>query len=330
MITSKWFVACIIVLALFIILVITFIKMLHRRRTEYFIGGDVIPPVAANQPLEDRNEGERPWEHHVLHETVPVELDVKQSSTTGHYRKAYNYEMTNLDYENALKRVFSRPCNLDKKYGKPQFWTVIPFNSSGGIRLSKVYNNVVAHIAKRINGSKLFNLEGEENGKRTNIQVVHDRLIRVYKHNTVRGAYRMDIELLLYREAKFQGKHVLMCCLLRWNALSQQWSFNVLSTSVEGIVFDDKIGMFPVVANDPLNSDANMQFKPNPFKAQDMILMDDASTIRKVKEQSDNLRLRMDTAMVMLGEKQLYKGTSNAGLFDKSFTEWGISHSRTK
>ena len=130
-------------------------------------------------------------------------------------------------------------------------WQNSKNNNKPDILLS-YYNKIYNYIYDTINNSKILNLPNDDNPA-TKIQIVHDILKR-YKQNTDNPSYYLfEIELLLYREGKLQGKH------FKFIVLSNNISINVIVIKLVGVVSEDNIGMHPVLANDDYN-DLNKNF----------------------------------------------------------------------
>ena len=61
--------------------------------------------------------------------------------------------------------------------------------------------------------------------------------------------------MILYREAKYHGKHVSFIVLVEKN---KQWNVKVLDAKVKGIVFEDKIALYPVQGNDAYQTNQDL------------------------------------------------------------------------
>lgn len=114
------------------------------------------------------------------------------------------------------------------------------------------YAACVSYVSKRLNASDALALPGSVS-KHVPIQIVHD-ILRSYKvHLSSRSMYLIEIEALLYRENKYHAKHVNVTCVAKKQNLSD-WIINVVAVRIVGVVPEDQIALFPVVASNPLES----------------------------------------------------------------------------
>jgi hypothetical protein len=69
------------------------------------------------------------------------------------------------------------------------------------------------------------------------------------------------MEIILYREAKYHGKHVRLQVVMDGPKVIGVMSMNIL-----GIVFEDQFGLFPVVHSDKTDlENLNVPFDSNPL-----------------------------------------------------------------
>ena len=100
---------------------------------------------------------------------------------------------------------------------------------SNNINKIKSYNAFLNYITDTLNNSYEFK----------NIQIVQDRQLD-----------NNNIEVLLYRENKFEGKHVVFTIQ---NISANEW--NITLIKIVGSVSEDKIGLFPVFPLNPSDDD---------------------------------------------------------------------------
>lgn len=112
--------------------------------------------------------------------------------------------------------------NYYYEYNNEEYETILKniFNNKKNTDI-KSYNDFLNYITNILNNSNELN----------NIQIVEDK--QIDKNN---------IEVLLYRENKFEGKHVIF-------TIDNYW--NIQSIKIVGSVSEDKIGLFPVLPVDP-------------------------------------------------------------------------------
>ena len=231
-----------------VILIISIFIILSKNYVETFKNQDSDEQYKAyNTRLTYRNTGELPWERHEIYSSLPVDIKVK-------YKEAYFYEYGNDEYTLKLREIFNNNCEKLIMVVEGTNWTKwqnSKNNNKPDILLS-YYNKIYNYIYDTINNSKILNLPNDDNPA-TKIQIVHDILKR-YKQNTDNPSYYLfEIELLLYREGKLQGKH------FKFIVLSNNISINVIVIKLVGVVSEDNIGMHPVLANDDYN-DLNKNF----------------------------------------------------------------------
>ena len=92
--------------------------------------------------------------------------------------------------------------------------------------------------------------------KKIKIQVVHDVMLR-YRINSDDSNYIMyDIDMILYRSGKFQGKHVKLVVITDGNAI------NIILAKIIGVISEDRIVLHPYRGYDFMNSTKFNQFVP--------------------------------------------------------------------
>ena len=211
--------------------------------------------LPSNDDIPYSNEavgaGSDPWMHHKVQGSLPVDPKVI-------YPKAYYYEYDNTHYLSSLRVALATPCVLLADAVKTDRWsnsyTIDALESSAQSEVVSAYQACVDDIKKHINASPALMLPGDiepddDDAPKNNIQVVHDILKSYKKHLTERQMYLIDIELLLYRENKFHGKHVKITCTAKKSF--RGWFTNVIAVDLIGVVPEDQIGLFPVSASRP-------------------------------------------------------------------------------
>jgi hypothetical protein len=154
------------------------------------------------------------------------------------HQRAYNYEMENNDYRNALEKVFDiKPICIN-----PAEWSVVePVKIAIPLNIQNAYTTTIEYITKTVASSPYLTLP---DGKNTPVQVVDDALISYQSHRTT-PSFLLTLRVVLYREAKYHGKDVGMLVKVDKNNVS------VLDIWINGVVFEDKIALFPVEPTDP-------------------------------------------------------------------------------
>lgn len=227
----------------------------------------------SNVRLLYRNVNELPWERHSINSSIPFDVTVKKEANM-----AYYYEYDNKTYENKLKQVFNSNCEEliiaveGTNWGK---W-LNPKKLDKKNEIEKIvgyYNNIFNVIKNKLN-EKIMDLPG--NDKQKKIQIVHDLLLR-YRCNKDNNNYCMfDIEMILYREGKLQGKHVKMV------VVTNGIKVNVIMVKIIGVVSEDNIALYPYSGNDTMNEtnfdifipEKDIVFAVNQIKNEDKIYAD--------------------------------------------------------
>ncbi len=192
--------------------------------------------VAANEHIPQVNDGTQPWNRHPV-VSVPF-LQMRPAFQRGirHHTQAAYFEMDNQSFEVALQKTFAYACTTRSG---PWSAMVTPSVSTVPKNVVATYPDLLKWLETKLNASPFF---GKAQPK---IQIVHDRWIGFQKHTTNPNQYLLSLETILYRQGKFQGKHVSFSIMVE--ALSKR-VYTVTQTRVEGVVAEDKIGLFPVVA----------------------------------------------------------------------------------
>ena len=220
-------------------------------KSEFFIGTEEGHYPGYNTTLNYSNTGTEIWQRHPVH--VSVLNDIKARNV-----KAFSYELENNAYLNALNNTF-RPSPLAMRAS--DFAVVEPVNYSIPNTIKEAYESAILYIANKVKMSPFFQLPNNMGAHFNEIQVVHDKLISYQRHHTI-PACILNIEVILYRDKKSHAKHVSMSVLAE--KYKGMWLISTLSIKINGVVFEDQIGLFPVVATDPLNTNENLSMAEFP------------------------------------------------------------------
>lgn len=201
-----------------------------------------------------------PWEHHPLQDSLPLDLKVQ-------YPKAYYNEANNDEYEQRLREQFVVPCNKVQLAANTSTWMDYNLTGAPAEQLVPLYESVISYVQTQVRKMDI---------NQRPVQVVHDRWLACRK-GFQKDLYLFSIELLLYRPFKYHGKHVRMDVMVETNKIY------VVSLSIIGEIFEDKIALFPVIAFDP-DVPQQQPFEGNTFTAEPSLLLDQV-TIEKIVEQ---------------------------------------------
>lgn len=224
------------------ILLFVFVILWFKQRAEFF--EDSYP--AYNVTLGYSNAGPAVVQRHPVQVSVMEDMKFK-------YKKAYNYEMENKEYKAALEKTFRVPKTFCIQ---PNDWSVVePVKLTLPSDVEDGYKYAIDYIRNTIKESSFFRLPDNLSMQLNPIQVVHDRLISYQRHKRTPSQI-MTVQLVLYREGKYHAKDVGMTIQLDREKGFQKVS--VMEVWINGVIFEDQIGFFPVNANDPLNTNENL------------------------------------------------------------------------
>lgn len=272
----------------------------NNRLTESFADS----PAAANSDLIQTNPDIKgapaaPWQRHPVNDSIPIDPQSK-------YKNAYYNELSNGDFQSALAMVFQMPCDEQKRtqavVDATSDWDMGVLPPTNPF-VEEAYNAAVKLISDRIETTPppvALALPGDTN----RIQMVHDRLESYklgIKGRSSENKILMTIEFIFYRFSKYHGKHVKMLVLAEPksdpNDLSpsdiMEWMISVVASRVEGIVYEDNIGLYPVVASvsGPSMATSTLQnvLRTNPdpkaMAEYPSVLMEENETMEIVKKQ---------------------------------------------
>jgi len=206
-----------------------------------------------NIRLMYENTGEYPWNRHTINSSIPYDVNIKKEAVNVYY-----YEFDNKTFNNKLKKVFKSKCEeliIAVEGSEWNNWinpkTLKDTNEKN--KLKSYYDKIFEFAIKRLN-SDIMNLPGED--KNQKIQIVHDIMLRYRKHKLYPLYYMFDIDMILYRAGKFQGKHIKLV------AITNGSTINVILANIISVVSEDNIVIYPYTSYDKLNTTDYQQFIP--------------------------------------------------------------------
>jgi len=210
-------------------------------------------PLGYNSRINYINKGTSdslPWEHHAISSIYPVDISINNTDN-------YYYEYENAIYETKLRNIlYKNDINNLIKNTEGIDWSdwIYPENFDRKDRLLAYYNKIYDMINTKINASSELKFNNETD--KYKIQIVHD-VFKRYKLNIANPyEYLFDIDMLLYREGKINGKHI--------NIIVKTDGDNIdfVIVKILGIVNQDNIYLFPILANDRTNDIDNVNYTP--------------------------------------------------------------------
>ena len=185
----------------------------------------VYPYIPQNYDISLENINDKPWNHHTIISSIPRNLKPK-------YDNVFYYELDNDVYMEAFNKTFNIPCDTYNNF-KPDNWSDIYDATSVNKSILNGYNAFINYIKTTLNNSQFMLLKEDPQNKKP-IQIVHDILINFRIHKTDKNSVLLHIEVLLYRENKYNGKHIgIKCVINSTTPLSE--SLNTLTTSTQPI-----------------------------------------------------------------------------------------------
>ena len=230
---------------LLLILLAIFVVMWFRYKVEFFQGGEETTLPGYNATFQYSNEGPNVWQRHPVQTSVLADMNFK-------FKKAYNYELENQAYLNGLKQTFAirHNCIMQQDYG-----VVEPVNLTLPEMVKDAYSTALTYVTDKVKTSEFLKLPDNQPLSVTPIQVVHDKLVSYQRHKRIPSVI-LNMEAVLYREGKYHAKHVGLTVQATKN--KGMWEIMVLDVWINGVIFEDQIGLFPVNGNDPLNKNVNL------------------------------------------------------------------------
>lgn len=176
--------------------------------------------VPYNSSIQLSNNSDDIKDRHPI-DSIPYDIDLKDR-----YKKAYYYELNNDDYLAFLKAYFSTCMDGLKDFTNIIDSTDVEWTTdlTDIASVKGFYDQGYQYLSNRFD--------------KKDIKIVHDVLNRYKKLDNNKVLF--DIDLILYRHGKINGKHVNMVLLKDFTKTI------VIDVSIKGIVGEDKIYMHPV------------------------------------------------------------------------------------
>lgn len=234
-----------IILVIFIFYVVVQNNLVTIIRDDFVNYNNKMKYKPANTRIMYYNTGELPWQRHKIQSSIPYDVKVKDE-----VNNAYYYEYDNKTYNEKLKEVFKSNCEELIIATEGTSWSRWLYAKAvDDPKLSQLlvdyYNKIYAFVYTRLNESSEMKLPSADSPK--TIQIVHDILLRYRYHNSEKSYYMFDIEMILYREGKLQGKHIKLV------AVCNGKNINIILCRIIGVVSEDQIALHPYVAVDSMN-----------------------------------------------------------------------------
>ncbi len=138
----------------------------------------------------------------------------------------------------------------------PNDWNDIEtVNNTLNSTIEEVYKYTIDYLNNTIKESAFFELPDKQEMHLNSIQLLHDVLISYQSHKML-PSHILTLQLVLYREGKYHAKDVGM--LVKVDKDKGIWRLTLLDVWINGVIFEDKIGMFPIIANDSYNTNVNL------------------------------------------------------------------------
>jgi len=282
----------------------------------FYILEEPFVPDGYNATLQYVNKGDEPWDRHPLYGSLPLNHNIK-------YDRTFYYELDNEAYQIALNKTFDITKNYEKfkdltpicdaPYSEKSEEASQTTNETTNERINvainedlwdgpynpvdadpswkKGYDTFYKTFLDKLNESSYFCLPGETKQK-TNIQIVHDRWRRFYidKNNTNR--IKIQVEVVLYRESKYQGKHIWVESILeiiRPGVIK----VDIIEARVVGIIPEDQIALFPVIPIDKYQPDEYAFYDNDSYGFSSNILISDEDIVKELNRRRANLESYM-------------------------------------
>ena len=202
------------------------------------------------------NTGEYPWNRHSINSSIPYDVNIKKEAINVYY-----YEFDNSTFNDKLKEVFKSKCEeliIAVEGSEWNSWKNPKTlrDTSEKNKLKSYYDTMFNFIVKKLQ-SPIMDLPGED--KKQKMQVVHDIMLRYRTHRVYSSYYMFDMDMILYRAGKFQGKHVKLVVITNGTII------NVILARIVGVVSEDNIVIYPYTSFDKLNTTEYQQFIPSQY-----------------------------------------------------------------
>lgn len=179
-------------------------ELLDATHTPRVISKYVYPYIPHNYDILLNNPNDKPWNRHPI---SSIRRDLKPK-----YDNVFYFELDNDVYMNSFKQTFHFPCDIDNRFSSSNWSTIYEVNDDNTYIIN-AYNAFISYINDELNTSKNMILKEDPNNKKP-IQIVHDILQNYRVHKKYKNIILLHIELLLYRESKYNGKHIGIKCVI--------------------------------------------------------------------------------------------------------------------
>jgi hypothetical protein len=170
----------------------------------------VYPYIPENGEIPLVNTGIKPWYRHPIN-SIPRNLLAK-------YDSAYYYELENDIYMKAFYKTFkTEEYLLPEVYKNKSLWSEIFDASTSSRIIEDGYNSFIYYLQDVIYNTTNFILK-EDPTYSKKIQIVHDIFSNYRTHNKEYFSYLIRVEVLLYRENKYNAKHIGMHVIITNNS----------------------------------------------------------------------------------------------------------------
>jgi hypothetical protein len=175
-------------------------EVLEGLLTPRIVSNYVYPYFPHNYDISLNNPDNKPWNRHPIN-SIPRNLKPK-------YDNVYYYELDNDVYMNTFKNIFQIPCTANNDFKSANWSDIIDPEKSTELILTG-YFSLISYIIHMLNNSPDILLKEDPNNKKP-IQIIHDIFVNFRKHKTDNSKLLYHIEVLLYRENKYNGKHIVI------------------------------------------------------------------------------------------------------------------------
>jgi hypothetical protein len=250
-------ISILLILAIFNIIIYNYLNITNIEKFNLDTGNINYENKMKYKPYNIRimyeNTGEYPWNRHTINSSIPYDVNIKKEAVNVYY-----YEFDNKTYNNKLKNIFKSNCEELIIAVEGSEWNnwINPktlSNNDEKNKLKQYYDKIFDFVIKRLK-SPIMDLPSEDNKQK--IQIVHDIMLRYRKHKIYSSYYMFDIDMILYRSGKFQGKHIKLV------AITNGITINIILVKIIGVVSEDNIVIYPYTSYDKLNITDYQQFIP--------------------------------------------------------------------
>ncbi len=237
----------IILIAIVLVLVSMLITLLQKR--DFF--KDYLP-IADNEVIPQKNVSDNVWERHSIEDSIPIDFKLE-------YPKAYYSELDNTAFLDALNKTFDGKKFMINGYEWYPEKVVNSMNVPPPEVLSG-YKIITKWLLDTINASSNFRLEGDDPSP---FQMIHDYWNTWSQSMPPKDYYKYNIDIVLYREAKFHAKHINLSVIID---IKTKNVIGVTDISIKGTIIEDRFGLFPVVQSDKTDlENLNLPFDTDPL-----------------------------------------------------------------